>query len=235
LPDVTRSSDSPAEPGQLEGVLGYRFAERDRLRQALTHRSAGVANNERLEFLGDSVINHIVAESIYHRFPGATEGEMSRMRASLVKGATLARIDGELGRGGYRRLGPGERRSGGHRRPSILADCLEALAGAILLDGGMTACRTCVLAWFESRLQAMDPADVAKDAKTSLQEYLQSRGHPLPTYELVQATGQEHQQTFHVNCRVEGLGLVREGQGSSRRKAEQAAARRLLQELSGDD
>ena len=198
---------------------------------ALTHRSAGSKNNERLEFLGDSIINHIVADALYQRFPRAKEGDMSRMRASLVKGDTLADMARELQLGDYLLLGHGERKSGGYRRSSILADALEALAGAVLLDAGYERCRACVLRWFNSRLDQLSAGAADKDAKTLLQEYLQGRGNPLPEYELVAVEGDDHDQQFSVACRLSKPQLVVEGSGRSRRKAEQAAARDALQRL----
>jgi ribonuclease-3 len=201
---------------------------------ALTHRSAGSKNNERLEFLGDSIINHIVADALYQRFPRAREGDLSRMRASLVKGDTLAELARELQLGEYLLLGPGERKSGGYRRSSILADTLEALAGAIVLDAGYERCRDCVLRWFGTRLDQLAAGAVDKDAKTRLQEYLQGRGNPLPEYELIAVEGDDHDQQFSVACRLSRPQLVVQGSGSSRRKAEQAAARDALQRLAAD-
>lgn len=201
---------------------------------ALTHRSAGGTNNERLEFLGDSIVNHIIAEALYQRFPRAREGELSRMRASLVKGDTLAALGRELGLGEYLLLGPGERKSGGFRRGSILADAVEAVAGAVLLDGGTEPCRACVLRWFGSRLDSPAVGEAGKDAKTRLQEYLQGRGNPLPEYQLLAVEGEHHAQQFTVACHVARPQLVAEGRGNSRRRAEQAAAREALQRLAAD-
>ena len=169
-----------ADTAALERALDYEFSDPGLLTTALTHRSAGSRNNERLEFLGDSIVNHIVAEALYQRFPAAREGDMSRMRASLVKGETLADMAREMDVGEHLLLGPGERKSGGYRRSSILADTLEALAGAILLDAGYERCRTCVLRWFDQRLQKLSSGSTDKEAKTRLQEYLQGRGNPLP-------------------------------------------------------
>ncbi len=220
-----------ADSGRLERALGYQFSDPELLALALTHRSAGGRNNERLEFLGDSIVNHVVAEALYNQFPKAREGDMSRMRASLVKGDTLAEIARELGLGEYLNLGPGERKSGGHRRGSILADALEAVAGAILLDSDVEACRSVVLTWFGERLQQLTTQAAEKDAKTQLQEYLQGRRCPLPEYDLLGVLGEDHQQQFHVACRLSKPVLVVEGAGSSRRKAEQAAARIALERL----
>lgn len=217
----------------LQRALGHEFADPALLTMALTHRSAGSRNNERLEFLGDSIVNHIIADALYHRFPDAREGEMSRMRASLVKGDTLAELARELQLGEYLLLGPGERKSGGYRRSSILADTLEALAGAILLDAGFQRCRECVLGWFGTRLEQLASGVADKDAKTRLQEYLQGRGNPLPEYELLDITGDDHEQVFSIACRLSKPQILAEGSGRSRRKAEQAAALSALQRLEG--
>ena len=218
---------------RLQRALGHEFGDRDLLALALTHRSAGGRNNERLEFLGDSIVNHTVAEALFRRFPDAREGEMSRMRAALVKGDTLAQVAADLDLGDYLQLGAGERKSGGHRRSSILADALEAVAGAILLDGGVERCRDCVLAWMADRLDALEPGAVDKDAKTRLQEYLQGRQLALPEYRLLRVHGEEHQRQFEVACRVGDPELEARGSGSSRRKAEQAAAESALTRLKG--
>ena len=216
---------------RLQQALGYEFADPLLLRQALTHRSVGGCNNERLEFLGDSIVNHIIAEALYRRFPRAREGDMSRMRASLVKGDTLAELARELQLGEYLLLGPGERKSGGYRRGSILADALEAVVGAILLDSSVDECRACVLPWFEPRLEALSLGSADKDPKTQLQEYLQGRGRPLPEYELLAARGDDHDRSFSVACRLQQPTLVAQGSGKSRRKAEQAAATQALEKL----
>ncbi|MEP5568376.1 MAG: ribonuclease III [Halioglobus sp.] len=224
-------TDKQAHSERLQRALGYHFADSSLLQLALTHRSVGGRNNERLEFLGDSIVNHIVAEALYAKFPDAREGDMSRMRASLVKGDTLAEVAKELDLGEHLLLGPGERKSGGKRRGSILADALEAVAGAILLDSDVAACRSCVLTWFRGRLDALTLEGADKDAKTQLQEYLQGRRRPLPEYELLGVLGDDHDQQFHVACHVAKPVLVVEGAGSSRRKAEQAAARIALERL----
>jgi ribonuclease-3 len=216
---------------RLERRLGYQFADRGLLQLALTHRSAGGRNNERLEFLGDSIVNHVIAEALYHRFPDVREGEMSRMRAALVKGETLAEIARELEVGACLTLGTGERKSGGHRRASILADALEALAGAILLDSDFDTCRTRLLQWFGDRIDGLRGGDEQKDPKTRLQEFLQGRGNPLPNYELIDIAGEDHQQSFEVRCQLSEPVLSARGTGSSRRKAEQAAAAAALERL----
>jgi ribonuclease-3 len=215
----------------LERVLGHTFADQELLNRALTHRSAAGGNNERLEFLGDSIVNHIIAEALFRQFPEANEGDMSRMRASLVKGDTLAELARELELGEHLVLGPGERKSGGYRRSSILADTLEALAGAILLDAGYERCKQCVTTWYTTRLEQLSSGAADKDAKTRLQEHLQGRGSPLPEYELVEERGNDHDKHFRVACRVSRPQLVVEGAGKSRRKAEQAAAAEALQRL----
>lgn len=221
-----------ADTARLQRALGHQFGDPELLGLALTHCSAGGQNNERLEFLGDSILNHIIAEALYRRFPSSREGEMSRMRAALVRGDTLAEVATELQLGDYLQLGTGERKSGGHRRSSILADALEAVAGAILLDSDIEQCRRCVLAWFAPRLQELALGAVAKDAKTRLQEYLQARNNPLPEYDLISVHGDDHDQQFHVACRLKKPCLVVEGCGTSRRKAEQHAAASALERLS---
>ena len=220
-----------SQTGRLQKALGYEFGDPNLLQLALTHRSVGNANNERMEFLGDSIVNHVVAEFLYHRFPKVREGSLSRMRASLVKGVTLAEVSRELELGEYLHLGPGERKSGGQRRDSILADTLEAVAGAILLDGGYVACRDRILAWFDSRLSIMTAEQDGKDPKTRLQEYLQGRGQSLPEYVLVSAAGEDHAQTFLVACKMPAGSAETRGSGTSRRSAEQAAALSALEEI----
>jgi ribonuclease-3 len=217
---------------RLQQALGYEFADPQLLDLALTHCSAGKRNNERLEFLGDSIINHIVTDTIFRQAPSASEGDMTRMRASLVRQETLAEVATELQLGEHIRLGPGERKSGGHRRDSILADALEAVAGAILLDSGMEQCQRSVHRWFGRRLQELSTDAVAKDAKTRLQEFLQGRSFPLPEYDLISVRGQDHDQLFHVACRLQQPQMVVEADGPSRRKAEQNAANAALARLS---
>jgi len=219
------------DTAQLQRALDYEFTDVGLLALALTHRSAGKKNNERLEFLGDSIVNHIIAEALYHKFPGADEGNMSRMRAALVKGDTLAEVATELLLGDYLTLGVGERKSGGHRRSSILADALEALIGAILLDSSVERTRQCVLRLFEVRLKKLDVQPTRKDPKTELQEFLQGRHSPLPVYELVKAEGDEHNLNFRVKCTLVKPSLQVFGEGESRRKAEQAAAHVALQRV----
>jgi ribonuclease-3 len=216
---------------QLEQVLGYPFNDKDLLLLALTHRSCGSRNNERLEFLGDSVLNHIIAEALFRQFPDAREGELSRMRASLVQGETLTKVARELGLGEYLVLGSGEMKSGGHRRASILADTLESILGAILMDANMEVCRARVFDWFNDRLKAVSPERVGKDAKTTLQEILQGRAEQLPDYQLIRTEGEDHCQQFTVICELPDDGQQFAGKGSSRRKAEQVAAQAALEGL----
>ncbi len=225
------SSDSERHLSDLQQRLGHQFADLGLLKLALTHRSSGSRNNERLEFLGDSIVNHIVAEALYYKFPKADEGVLSRLRASLVKGETLAGLARELELGDHLQLGGGERKSGGRRRASILADALEAVAGAIFLDAELATCQRCVLAWYGGRLEHLSIDTVAKDPKTRLQEFLQGRGIPLPDYELLGVEGEDHNQRFLVACKISKPALTLEGSGSSRRKAEQAAAEAALQRL----
>lgn len=210
--------------------IGYDFKDQALYELALTHRSYGANNNERLEFLGDAALNFIIGHAIYQKLPETSEGDLSRYRASLVKGKTLAEVARELGIGENLKLGGGELKSGGHRRESILADAVEAIIGAIYLDGGMAACEKVVLAWFAERLDNLSEISL-KDPKTQLQELLQSRGKSLPVYEVVNITGEAHDQYFTVTCSVEGLPTPTVGEGSSRRSAEKKAAAAALSGL----
>lgn len=216
---------------RLTDSLGYQFKDQGLLQTALTHRSHTEANNERLEFLGDSILNFLVAEQLYQLFPQASEGELSRMRAQLVKGKTLASIARQFQLGEYLRLGPGEMKSGGHRRDSILADAVEALLGAIYLEAGLQQCRELLPQWLGQRLQQVQPGEASKDAKTRLQEWLQARKRELPVYQLTETLGSEHQQQFVVNCQLAGIQRGFSGSGSNRRAAEQDAAAAALQFL----
>ena len=207
--------------------FGHPFRDPDLLRRALRHRSAGPAHNERLEFLGDALVNLIVAQSLYERWPRADEGALTRARASLVRESALAEVARTLGLGDALELGPGELKSGGHRRDSILADTLEAVVGAIHLDAGFEACRAIVLPWFEPGIQAL-PTNVDKDAKTRLQEWLQARQLPRPEYTLIEASGQDHARTFRVACETREPACREEAEAASMRSAEQAAAERVL-------
>lgn len=211
--------------------LGYTFNEPELLERALTHRSYGARNNERMEFLGDSILGYLVSTRLYSQFPEASEGELSRLRASLVKGETLASIATELELGDYLNLGSGELKSGGHRRRSILADAFEAIIGAVYLDNGIDSTSELVERFFNERIASLDPRTLKKDPKTRLQEFLQARGNELPEYEVIATEGKAHQQRFRVECRVSGLGEPVTGEGTSRRKAEQAAAEKILQSL----
>ena len=214
--------------------LNYRFSNHGLLHQALTHRSAGGAQNERLEFLGDAVLGLVVARRLYDLKPDAQEGELSRYRACLVRRETLAALARELDLASQVNLGPGEMRSGGHQRASVLADALEAVFGAIFLDSDFPTVQGVVLRLFESRIETLPPAEQLIDAKTALQELLQARSLSPPDYELLEVSGAAHAQTFSVRCVVTGLGAVTAGTGSSRRKAEQAAAAKMLEQLQDD-
>ena len=211
--------------------LDYKFKNEDFLKQALTHCSAGKLNNERLEFLGDSILSFVIANVLYEKFPDQSEGQLSRLRAHLVKGDTLAEIALEIGLGDYLFLGQGELKSGGFRRTSILADALEALFAAIYLDGGLVMAQEAILHLYRAKLNDKCLNFSLKDSKTQLQEFLQAEKLALPEYNLTQVDGEEHNQTFFVICEVPKLKLKTYGQGSNRRKAEQQAARLLLKEL----
>lgn len=198
------------------------------LQAALTHRSVKGKNNERLEFLGDSILNFIIAAALYEKCPHAKEGELSRLRANLVNGEMLAEIAQEFELGQYLQLGPGELKSGGARRKSILADAFEAIIGAIYLDSNMLQCQEHVLSWYRSRLADFSQWETSKDPKTRLQEFLQGRKLPLPIYSVILIEGKAHHQHFKISCQVEGFSHITEGYGSSRRSAEQIAAQAYL-------
>ena len=217
--------------GRADRFAGHVFSTPSLLAQALTHRSAGAPHNERLEFLGDALVGMVVAEALYLRWPKADEGAMTRARAELVRESSLARIARDLGLGARITLGPGEMKSGGHRRDSILADALEAVIAAIYLDAGADACRTAVLGWLEPELGELVMGKVEKDPKTRLQEWLQARQHPLPAYELISETGDDHAKVFRVACTLAEPAVTAEGEGGSRRAAEQAAAEAVLAQL----
>ena len=217
----------------LRAELGYEPHDPTLFRAALTHRSAPGPNNERLEFLGDAVLNLVVAHHLYAAFPDASEGDLSRLRARVVSGEPLAEIAASLKLGEALQLGSGELKSGGFRRQSILADAFEAVCGAVYLDGGFAVANSLIERLFEPRIAALPAPHELKDAKTRLQEYLQSRGLPLPQYRVERVEGEAHEQTFHVTCEVPALRLVGEGRGSSRRRAEQEAAERILSDLDG--
>ncbi|MFV0888236.1 ribonuclease III [Metapseudomonas otitidis] len=217
-----------ASLSRLERQLGHTFNDQGLMTLALTHRSYAGRNNERLEFLGDAVLNFVAGEALYERFPQAREGQLSRLRARLVKGETLALLARGFELGEYLRLGSGELKSGGFRRESILADALEALIGAIYLDAGMDRARERVLAWLENELESLTLVDTNKDPKTRLQEFLQSRACELPRYEVVDIQGEPHCRTFFVECDITLLNDRTRGQGASRRIAEQVAAAAAL-------
>ena len=215
----------------LQKKLGYTFNDEAMLVRALTHRSAGSRHNERLEFLGDSLLSMVIADALFHRFPKVNEGDMSRMRATLVREKTLAELAREFELGEYLILGPGELKSGGFRRESILADAVEALIGAVYLDADIGQMQTMLLAWYEDRLNGIQPGIDQKDPKTRLQELLQGKRKPLPTYTVVNVIGEAHNQKFTVHCQIEGVPEPVIGLGTSRRKAEQSAAEHALEVL----
>ncbi|WP_324731424.1 ribonuclease III [Pseudomonas paeninsulae] len=217
-----------ASLARLERQLGYTFKDQDLMVLALTHRSFAGLNNERLEFLGDAILNFVAGEVLFQRFPLAREGQLSRLRARLVKGETLAILARGFNLGDYLRLGSGELKSGGFRRESILADALEALIGAIYLDAGMDAARERVVAWLTNELESLTLVDTNKDPKTRLQEFLQSRACELPRYDVVDIQGDPHCRTFVVECQISLLNDKTLGQGASRRIAEQVAAAAAL-------
>lgn len=218
---------------RLQRRLGYEFSNIDLLTRALTHRSAGAGNNERLEFLGDAILGFETAEFLYHNAGKADEGQLSRMRAHLVKRETLAEIARGLELGSILHLGQGELRSGGQNRDSILADAVEAIIAAVYLDGGMDPARSLVRRLLGERLKSPGSALQQKDAKTRLQEFLQARGMALPVYQVENVSGDQHQQEFLVSCQVDSIDWTAKGKGSSRRKAEQQAAAALVEHLEG--
>ena len=211
--------------------LGYQFSNRQLIEKALTHRSASNNHNERLEFLGDAVLGMVIAKALFAKFPKVDEGQLSRMRSSLVKGKTLAVIAKEINLGDYIYLGEGELKSGGFRRASILADAFEAVISAVYLDSGFDQTSQLILKLYNERLTELDPSEVTKDPKTRLQELLQSRRFSLPEYELLSVTGEAHEQTFEVVCVISEKSIKTVGTGSSRRNAEQLAAEKAFSEL----
>lgn len=215
----------------LSEQLGHVFAQPQLLQRALTHRSYAPEHNERLEFLGDSVLGCVIAKYLYGSYPQLSEGELSRLRSNLVKEDTLVTLAQQLDLGNHLRLGEGERKSGGFRRPSILADAMEALFGAVLLDSGFAAAEKVVLGLFVPYLAKVDVQTLGKDAKTLLQEYLQGKRIPLPTYSVVATQGQAHEQSFQVECAIPSLEISTRGEGNSRRNAEQQAAQAAYQQL----
>lgn len=231
---MTRRARAPAHAeglGELEKRLGHTFQRAELAAQALTHRSFGTPHNERLEFLGDSLLNCAIATLLYERFPDLPEGDLSRLRAALVNQSSLSEVATGMGLGDRLRLGEGELKSGGFRRPSILADAFEAVLGAIYLDAGFDAVRGAVERTFGDRLERRETLPLAKDAKTALQEQLQGRKLALPKYTVQRTEGEAHEQTFTVECRVDELDMAATGRGSSRRGAEQDAAQAMLEQL----
>ncbi|AYN24800.1 ribonuclease III [Buchnera aphidicola] len=216
---------------KIQQVLGYTFTHQDLLKQALTHRSASSKHNERLEFLGDSILSFVIANALYQHFPYIDEGDMSRMRATLVRGNTLAEIAYEFDLGEYLQLGQGELKSGGFRRESILANTVEALIGGIYLDSNIKTVEKLILKWYEKRLEKISPGNTQKDPKTRLQEYLQSKHLSLPSYFIVEVYGEAHNQLFTIHCEVSTIPKSLIGKGTSRRKAEQDAAKKALIKL----
>ncbi|MEA3405717.1 MAG: ribonuclease III [Pseudomonadota bacterium] len=226
---TTLGVERKAKLNQLSKKLNYQFENIDFLQRALTHRSVGAQNNERLEFLGDSLVNFMIADVLFHQFTKLPEGDMSRVRAHLVKGETLAVIGKEYDLSEYLVLGPGELKSGGFRRNSIIADAVEAIIAAVYEDGGLNKCRELVQHLYKKRLQELDPKKIGKDNKTRLQELLQSFQEPLPEYSIISVNGAAHDQAFTVSCYVGKLNTKFEATASSRRKAEQKAAEFALQ------
>ena len=217
---------------KIQSILDYRFKNSDLLEQALTHRSYSQNNNnERLEFLGDSVLSLVISENIYQRESGADEGELSRLRSSLVKEEALARVARDIGLGDFIYLGAGELKSGGFRRSSILSDALEAIIGAIYLDSGFAPAKNTILHLYQDYLLNLPDIDSLKDSKTQLQEYLQSKQLDLPDYVVIQTTGKSHDQIFTVSCNIESLKMHFNGTGSSRKKAEQNSAKKTLDQI----
>jgi ribonuclease-3 len=220
---------------ELQQRIGHRFRQADLLARALTHRSFGADHNERLEFLGDAVLSLAVSSLLFDRFAGSDEGDLTRVRAHLVREESLHRVALQVGLPEVLRLSEGEARGGGAQRASILADALEAVIGAVFLDGGFESARALVQRLFGEVIAGTDIGGWAKDAKTELQEWLQARRLPVPTYRISATRGQAHAQTFEVECAVPALGLTQAGEGKSRRQAEQEAARRMLDVLKASD
>ena len=212
-------------------TLGYRFQNAALFQQALTHRSATNRNNERLEFLGDAVLDFVASEMVYHARPDASEGDLSKLRASLVKDTSLAELALELGLGEHLILGSGEKKTGGHRRESILADALEAIFGAVFLDSGFDAAKDVIATVYEQRYKTLPDVEDLRDPKTCLQEWLQGKGMSLPMYKLVGESGKDHNKRFTVSCTVTEKSLMSEGDSTTRRKAEQKAARKMIAQL----
>ena len=219
---------------RLQRILDYEFRRPDYLRQALTHRSAGTRNNERLEFLGDAILGFEVAEILYHKHPDAAEGELSRARSQLVKRETLASVARRLGLGEYLILGTGELASGGQNRDSILSDAVEAIIAAVYIDGGMEQARAFVRSVLEDLIDKSEPGEQLKDNKTRLQEYLQAQKIELPQYEVLSVSGEPHEQRFYVQCEIPSLQIRTTATATSRRKGEQQAASAMLRKLEAE-
>ena len=212
----------------VEKAIDYQFSDASHLELALSHRSVGKKNNERLEFLGDAMLGLVISEALFLKFPKLKEGELSRLRSLLVRGDTLAELAREMKLDEYILLGGGELKSGGHRRASIQADVVEAIIGAIFLDSGFDQCKRTVLTWFENRLSALNTNFVSKDAKTLLQEYMQETGKPLPVYRVVEEMGESHARQYKVECEIDSEGQTFHGMATSKRAAEKAAAAEAL-------
>lgn len=221
----------------FQNKINYYFKNINLLEQALTHRSVGSENNERLEFLGDALVNLLVGDVLFSKFPEAKEGQLSRLRASLVSGEALAELARELEMPDFLKLGGGEIKTGGRHRESILAGAMEAVIGAVYQDSDFATCREKVLCWYESRFNGLDLDQQSIDSKTALQEYLQAQKKSLPIYEVIEQSGKSHDQVFKVQCIIEELGLdqAEMGVGSNRRKAEQQAAKLMLEKLKNDN
>lgn len=222
---------SPARKREIDALLkklDYSFNDISLLNEALTHRSYAAKNNERLEFLGDGILNFVIADELFKRYSDVQEGDLSRLRANLVNKESLAEIAAELRLGEVIQLGSGELKSGGFRRPSILADAVESIFGAVYCDRGFEACRQLIVRLYADKLASPTDLQSLKDPKTRLQELLQSRKYPLPEYEVINISGRSHAQIFHLRCRIEKLNITVEGEGKSRRKAEQVAAEKAI-------
>lgn len=220
--------NTPLTLAALSKRIGYTFNDQSILLQALTHRSAKGLHNERLEFLGDSILGFVIAEVLFEKFPKHDEGDLTRMRSSLVKGVTLAKLGRDFKLGEHLILGAGELKSGGHQRDSILEDAVEAIIGAVYLDSDQETCKALILAWFNHHLEIIKPGNEQKDPKTRLQEYLQGRKIALPEYEVIEVSGQSHNQQFTVRCITSVIDTEVISKGTSRRKAEQSAAQQVL-------
>jgi ribonuclease-3 len=217
--------------GTLLKKIGYSFNDAALLNEALTHRSYAAINNERLEFLGDGILNFVIADELFKLYPDVQEGDLSRLRANLVNKDSLAEIANQLKLGEVIKLGSGELKSGGFRRPSILADAVESILGAVYCDGGFDSCRDLIVRLYASKLASPTDLQSLKDPKTQLQELLQSRSFDLPDYQVINITGQAHAQMFQVKCYIEKMNIEVTGEGKSRRKAEQVAAEKAITQV----